>query len=246
MSLEDRVRTTAGGEGADFLGIADVTSARAATAAQSGEQVAGYPRAVSIGIALSSEIVDGLADPPSARAAELYRYYCYDLVNDRLDKAALRIARTIEADGFAAFPVPAAPRAVEATRLCGLFPSKTAAHLAGLGWIGRSCLLVTPQVGPRVRWAAVLTHAPLQPVGTLAPNQCGTCRKCVDACPAQAFTGRAFDPAEPREARFDAAACNQHLQAVELQTGQRVCGLCVKVCPHGARRSAATTMEATA
>ena len=87
-------------------------------------------------------------------------------------------------------------------RQLGFFSHKLAAHLAGLGWIGKSCLLVTLEVGPRVRWASVLTDAPLM-AGEPLEERCGECRGCVEVCPAGAFSGRSFFFDEPRAARFD-------------------------------------------
>lgn len=105
-----------------------------------------------------------------------------------------------------------------------------------MGWIGKSCLLVTPSVGPRVRWASVLTDAPLQPTGLPATQECAGCAECVDICPVGAFTGRPFSADEPREARYDARACETYLKRIDEETGWGVCGLCVAVCPHGRRR----------
>lgn len=222
----------------DFFGVADITSARAAVRAQGGDEIGAFPRAVSIGKVLVHAIVNMLDDPADRKAAELYRHYCYDLVNDLLDKTALRIASLLQAAGYAALPIPAAPRAVDGDRLCAVFSNKLAAHMAGLGWIGKSCLLVTPEVGPRVRWATILTNAPLSPTGKPMPQRCGDCRVCIDACPARAFTGRAFHAGEERDARFDAFACNRHMRTIKEEIGHRVCGLCLKVCPYGVRGNA--------
>ena len=107
-----------------------------------------------------------------------------------------------------------------------------AAHLAGLGWIGKSCLLVTPEAGPRVRWTTVLTDAPLK-AGTPMEMRCGDCHECVDICPVKAFTGRNFIESEPREARYDARRCEKYLKGLEASTGYGVCGMCLYICPHG-------------
>ena len=48
------------------------------------------------------------------------------------------------------------------------FPHKTAANMAGLGFIGKSVLFISNEFGPRVRLATVLTDAPLN-VGTMKP-----------------------------------------------------------------------------
>jgi len=54
--------------------------------------------------------------------------------------------------------------------------------------------------------------------------------------PQQAFTGRPFSPDEPREARFDAAACERYFKEMEQQGLVSVCGLCLYVCPHGRKK----------
>jgi epoxyqueuosine reductase QueG len=102
-----------------------------------------------------------------------------------------------------------------------------AARLAGPGWIGRSCLLVTPEAGPRVRWGTVLTDADLPCGPGPIADRCGKCEACVKACPAGAFTGRAFREEEPVEVRYDRPKCRAY------QQGVAVCGLCIAVCPHG-------------
>ena len=94
-------------------------------------------------------------------------------------------------------------------RELGLFSHKLAAHLAGLGWIGKSCLLVTLEVGPRVRWASVLTDASLM-AGEPLEERCGECRGCVEVCPVGAFSGRSFFSDEPRAARFDVFKCRYY------------------------------------
>jgi epoxyqueuosine reductase len=94
-------------------------------------------------------------------------------------------------------------------RELGLFSHKLVAHLAGLGWIGKSCLLVTLEVGPRVRWASVLTDAPLM-AGEPLEERCGECRGCVEVCPVGAFSGRSFFSDEPRAARLDVFKCRYY------------------------------------
>jgi epoxyqueuosine reductase len=219
--------------GADFAGAADLAPARSAMVGQGGELVAHYPRALSVGVRLMDALVDALPDHCDRVVAMNFRGHAYDVVNMRLDQLASRVASALQEDGYRALPVPAS-QSVDDQRLCGLFSHKMAAHLAGLGWIGKSCCVITPEAGPRVRWATVLTNAPLS-TGTPMERLCGDCTVCVDACPAAAFTGAPFDPAEPREARFDAFSCRAYQQQTEAQTGYAVCGMCVYSCPHGQR-----------
>ena len=226
--LPEIVRTL----GADYYGIADLASAADFIHSQGGERVARFPRAVVMGIRLLDELVDMLEDTSDRTGAAQYRHYSYDVVNAALDGMALRVANTIQREGFRALPIPASKRASDEL-IAGVFSHKLAAHLAGLGWIGKSCLLVTPDHGPRVRWITVLTDAPIVPTGTRMRPRCGECTACVDICPVHAFTGRLFCEDEPREARFDAAACDRYFKELEAGSGPVVCGLCLFVCPHG-------------
>lgn len=230
--LNSQLRSLVLSLGADYFGIADLAPARDAILAQGGERVAKYPRSVVIGIRLQDSIVDLLPEKDRAGAI-LYRHTTYDVVNTALDQIALRVAGVLQEEGYAAFPVPASKRTSD-EKIAGPFSQKLGAHLAGLGWIGKCCLLVTPDHGPRVRWVNVLTDAPLEPTGSPLKPRCGECTECVDICPVHAFTGRMFLPDEPREARFDAAACDRYYKKLEKELGAAgVCGLCVYVCPHG-------------
>jgi epoxyqueuosine reductase len=119
---------------------------------------------------------------------------------------------------------------LDRTKLTGVFPHKLAANMAGLGWIGKSALLITPEHGPRVRWGTVLTDAPLE-MGVPMDEMCSDCCECVNACPAHAFTGQAFDKPRPRSEIFTAEACDHYLRKREAL--HRACGICVYVCPFG-------------
>ena len=217
--------------GADFFGVADLAQAKYEILRQGGEQIASYPKAVSIGIRLFDEIVDRLPDRDQRAVAVSYRHHCYDVINDRLDDIASRIAGGLQRAGYRAYPVPSAQRADD-ERICAIFSHKLAAHLAGLGWIGKSCLLITPEAGPRARFITVLTDAPLD-AGTPMDPACGDCTECVDICPVSAFTGRLFREDEPREARYDARKCEAYFKTLEKPGIPAVCGMCLYVCPHG-------------
>jgi epoxyqueuosine reductase QueG len=231
MDLDADLRTLALSLGADYFGVADLSSAHDFILAQGGERVARYPRAVVIGMVLQDSLVNLLPEDDPA-AAILYRHSSYDVVNLALDQMALRMANTLQRAGFDTLPVPASKR-TDDDHICGIFSQKLAAHLAGLGWIGKSCLLVTPEHGPRVRWVTVLTDAPLLPTGSPMEQECGACTACVDICPQNAISGRPFHRNEPREARYDAAACDRYFKELEKTRGVAVCGLCLYVCPHG-------------
>lgn len=234
-----RIRSLALSLGADYYGIADLSPAREFIRQQGGDRLAGYPLAVVIGIRLLDPFVDLLPEK-TREGAILYRHNSYDVVNQMLDQIALRVANELQNDGYHAFPVPASKR-TDDKAISGIFSQKLAAHRAGLGWIGKSCLLVTPDHGPRVRWVSILTDAPFRPTGIPMEARCGECTACVEICPVKAFTGRSFSENEPREARFDAAACDRYYKKLEKEMGfAGVCGLCLYVCPHGRKKGEKT------
>ena len=230
-ALEQHLRDLALALGADYFGVADLSPAQELVQELGGQTMAQFPRALSIGVVMPFAIVDQLHRHKDKAVALAYHSHSYEILNHRLDQIASRLSSTLQREGHRAFPVPAS-QTIDKERLYGLFSHKLAAHLAGLGWIGKSCLVVTSGVGPRVRWASVLTHAPLN-VGQPVAERCGECQQCVEACPPHAFTGRSFRPSEPREARFDVFKCNDYFCSRERQVSVRVCGMCVYVCPYG-------------
>ena len=229
-SMETDLEKMAKELGADLFGIADLTVAQAFVCKQGGEYLRKFSRAISIGVRLLDAVVDELyrhEDP-----AAIYTYTAlYNSVNSSLDHVGLLLAKSIQEKGYRAYAIPAS-QTVDSDKLIGVFSHKLAANLAGLGWIGKSCLLITPSYGPRVRFATILTDALLK-AGSQIDEKCNDCRECMDICPVKAFTGASFDPSKPREVRFNAHLCRSYRKKREERLGEGYCGLCVYVCPHG-------------
>ena len=74
---------------------------------------------------------------------------------------------------------------------------KAAATLAGLGWIGKQTLCITPQLGPRVRWCTVITDAVLPYDDPFKEDLCGDCELCIKACPTNAIIPGPSQSVEP-------------------------------------------------
>jgi len=79
------LRETALALGADFCGVADLALAPELVRQLGGELMAQFPRAVSIGVALPSAIVDQLCRHEDKMVALAYRSHGYDTINVRLD-----------------------------------------------------------------------------------------------------------------------------------------------------------------
>lgn len=229
--LRNRLEHEGRNLGVRVFGVADLTPARSFIENQGGEFLTRYPRAVSMGVSLQDGIVDQLPDHKKIPVARTYDYL-YDTVNASLNRIALRVSVMLNDSGFQTLLIPAS-QTLDSENGIGLFSHKLAARLAGLGWIGPSCLLITPEFGPRVRWVTVLTDATLE-TGSPVQNRCGDCTQCVDACPPKAFTGRAFSPDEPRDLRFKVRRCMDYRAHLHKKvTGAKVCGMCVYICPYG-------------
>jgi epoxyqueuosine reductase len=229
VNLRGKLESLAKDMGATYFGIADLTPARQRISEQGGEFLTQFPRAVCHGFVLTDGIVNALVHHNNPAALNTYWYYVYRIINPRLDSISAMLAQSLDKAGFQAFVVPSS-QTVDRTRITGVFSHKLAAHLAGLGWIGKSALLITPEHGPRVRWGTVLTDAPLE-AGMPMDEMCHDCCECVKGCPAHAFTGQAFDKPRPRSEIFAAEACDRYLSKRETQ--HSACGICVYICPFG-------------
>jgi NAD-dependent dihydropyrimidine dehydrogenase PreA subunit len=118
------------------------------------------------------------------------------------------------------------------------FNGKEAARRAGLGWIGKSNLLVTPEFGPQVNIATFLLDAPLTSGTPIDESRCGNCHNCVDACPSKAIHGVLWQPGMPREQQVDFAACSSWRLKTYEHLGRKItCAKCVIACPRGWKRS---------
>ena len=225
------LRRTAAASGVDHFGVADLAAVSGELDRSEFSVGVSYPLAVSIGVSLDDTIIDQLPSHRHRPVALAYRHH-WATVNARLNESAETLSTLILQAGFSAQPVSAS-EIVDRRTLRSTFSHKIAARLAGLGWIGKSCLLITPESGPRVRWATILTDAPLEPSGELMEDRCGSCTLCVEICPCRAFTGRAFDDGESRDLRYDAHSCRVYHESLRRNSLRPLCGLCVYVCPYG-------------
>lgn len=134
---------------------------------------------------------------------------------------------------------------------------KDAAVLAGLGSVGRSNLLVTPEYGPRVRLRVMLLDADLPSTGPTGFDPCADCEEfCRKACPKNAFENRIYTPEAygqeelpARSGDYSRVDCNVQMEENSAEarevavdetglTGREVryCRRCELVCPAGRRR----------
>ncbi len=205
--------------GAKLVGIAEldlvfVYSHRGRRPEHYGEPVQLPHRyAIVIGVEMDSRMVNRA--PAAPTLMESAREYV------EAAKVALILARYLRLLGFSA------QAHIDANYRVMVVPL---AWKAGLGELGRFNYLITPQLGPRVRWSAVTTDAPLtpdEPVAFGVQDLCRVCLKCAENCPVQAISAGEKTVIRGVE-RWDFSPERCFAQWKSFGTD---CGLCMRVCP---------------
>jgi len=182
---------------------------------------------VSVAVRLSDIVIDEIKNGPTLTYAHHYR-----TTNQLLDSIAVKASNLIQSQGYKALSIPAS-QTIDAKKLKGLISHKMVATRAGLGWIGKNALLITPQYGPRVRLASVLTNAPLKPSKPITKSKCERCHLCVKTCPAGALKGKNWALNIKREDLMEVSLCHGITERNKKIFGEAVCGVCISVCPFG-------------
>lgn len=126
----------------------------------------------------------------------------------------------------------------------GPLVERSVAVQAGIGWTGKNTCLINQQLGSWLLLAVIVTSIPVADETSidLAADRCGSCTRCLDACPTQALIG-------PRE--MDASRCIAYLTIEKKGTipenlrepiGRQIfgCDICQDVCPWNRRAPIAT------
>ena len=245
LSLEDRVKAQAFGVGFDLVGICALGPAETARAFDEWLEL-GYagtmdylPRArdkrqdsrLPMAGAVSAIVVAmnyGGREPsgPVARYARGEDYH--DVMLDRL--------RTLHRWLDEAVGHPTTGKAYVDT---GPLLERDLARRAGLGWFGKNTNLINPSLGSFFFLGSLLVDLALAPDAPFEADRCGSCTRCLDACPTDAFVA-------PRV--LDATRCISYL-TIELKgdipdalrgpIGDRIygCDVCQDVCPWNVRFS---------
>lgn len=209
--------------GADLVGIGDLTELPA-------DVRCGMPVGICVAVKYPKEVIRGITDMPTK---EYYEYY--NRLNEKLDMLVTLGADALKTFGFDAIPQTLDYVAQYETEYASRLPHKTVATRAGLGWIGKSALLVTKKYGSMVRISSLLTNAPLKTARPINTSRCGGCMICTKACPAGAITGRNWSVDKERDEFFSASLCRKTARERAMQSfGIEItqCGKCIAVCPY--------------
>ncbi|MCX5645383.1 MAG: GNAT family N-acetyltransferase [Phycisphaerae bacterium] len=207
--------------GADLVGFADVSCLPA-------DVTGGLTRAVAIALALDPAVIRDIENGPTAE------YFAeYERANALLAQLSEEVARTLVKSGSRARAFAPTSEQIDKATLSAKLQHRTVATRAGLGWIGKSGLLVTREYGSAVRLASVLTDAELEIGEPVDISSCGDCRRCVEHCPAKAIVGVNWETGATREHIYDAVSCFKTARSLSGAKGLQatICGVCIHACP---------------
>jgi epoxyqueuosine reductase QueG len=186
-------------EGIDLAGIADAGSLILASPPRAATDLMPTARSV---------IVMAVAHSLGAVYAPDIRMWTRNKMQTSrlLDQTAEKVGRLLEKEGFLTLPVsadkpveihkldPATGRKLPHTRTVGHISLKHAAVSAGMGQLGRSNLLLTPEFGPHQRLGGIITEATLDADPLREWDLClEGCSRCADACPVKALRNERYD-----------------------------------------------------
>ena len=229
MEVTDEIKKYLYCCGADLIGIGDMSMVENCK----------FKIGIAIAVALPKNIIIDLQKAPTKEYYNLY----YSL-NKKLNDIVMAGEDFLKKKGFEAYAQTTERVEITQNKFSEL-PHKTVATRGGLGWIGKNCLLVTPQYGSAVRISSLLTNAPLKCDEPINQSHCGTCNQCVINCPAQAIKGNLWKVGIQREEIVDTEKCyKKQVEIMSKNTGIEtdLCGKCFAVCTYTRRYLKDTTL----
>lgn len=196
--MRNELETELATRGADFIKTVDISML-------SEKENRGYSVAILIGILLrpdyilrlsKDDIVDHSEFGEKEHLADQLAEWTADFIIAKGYKAIAQSERNLIHDFF------------DQTTKTTPLPHKKVAILAGLGWIGKSNLLITKEYGSGFCMCTVLTNAPLPTENpSIMMPKCGECVVCKKVCPAKVIHGTTWEPGIDRDFIVDVYNC---------------------------------------
>lgn len=191
MSLKENLRKMALDNSMDYFGVGSVDRWANAPVGHRPNDL--LPEAKSV-IVLGVRIPEGCTQS-NHRAYEgmrhgifTYMLFGYNLINNYMEDAALKLAEYLNEAGLKVFLPPSSVGRDEYL-MRGVISNRHSAVCAGLAEFGWNGLALTPDAGPRVRWVVIVTEAELEADPLYSgPPLCKNCKTCVKECPTEALS----------------------------------------------------------
>lgn len=209
--------------GASLIGFGDVSVVGS-------DLTSNYPIAISFGVKYDKRLVENL------NVDEESFHHHVEGLTVPIKQLISIIENLLNRWGYkyAIIPINVLIKDNKQLRELNTFPHKTAATSAGLGWIGKCALLITPEYGPRIKLGMVLTNARFKTAEPIISDHCGRCTLCIEACPYGAISNVNWERGIEREKLFDAYVCNEErLDSIPVLGRKHSCGLCLQACKIG-------------
>jgi epoxyqueuosine reductase len=194
------------------------------------------PECKSILVVATNYLTQPLPPPMEQIGARVAAYALGDDYHDVLSKRLEHLAAFIEVQVNQSVP----NRIYTDT---GPILERELAQRAGLGWIGKNTCLINPQIGSYCILGELLLGTQLEPDPPFSSDRCGSCTRCIDACPTACLLP---------DRTLDARRCISYLTIEEkgnIPTKLRSligswlfgCDICQQVCPWNARFATTTS-----
>jgi len=154
--------------------------------------------------------------PPDALSHHIARYALGDDYHDVLDRILRAIEAVVEGKTW---------RYVDT----GPLSDRAYAAQAGLGWIGKNGMLINQEIGSYTFIGTLLTSLENDIAPQAVADRCGTCTRCLDACPTDAI----LPDRTVASAACISYATIEHRGPLEIEVGSNAfgCDICQEVCP---------------
>lgn len=214
------------GHGADLVGIGDLRELPP-------DVRENMPIGICVAVKYPANAIKGIADLPTREYSDWYHK-----LNERLDTLVTLGAEYLQTMGYSAIAQTRARVGNGEANNSTILPHKTVATRAGIGWIGKSALLVTEKYGSMIRLSSILTDAPLDAANPINKSKCGECMICAGACPAGAVSGKIWEFGLYCDEFFNPDKCRKTARERTIQGfgGEiTLCGKCIEICPYTRR-----------
>ena len=176
-----------------------------------------YKNGISFYVKLSYDILKEIDNAPT------YTYFHhYRTVNAFIDRIGLQAGIFLDKNGYKYYQIPASQTVNGHDSYEGEYSHKKGAVLSGLGYMGKSGLLISKNHGSMIRLGTIFTNLDLKAENNILKNECGECKICISSCPAMAIG----------ENGVDRKSCSDYMKKAFQKIGRgSVCGICIKKCP---------------